>query len=96
MLTSKQRQFLKGLAHDKKPVILVGNKGISDPLVKETMGALLAHELIKVRLAEGDLDATAQDIADRTAAELVERIGKVALLYKRHPKEPTIVLPKAT
>jgi RNA-binding protein len=96
-LTSRQVSFLKGLAHDKKPVILIGKNGVSDALIKETSGALLTHELIKVRLAgeEKDaLDAEAEDVAQKSGAELVERRGKVATLYKRHPDEPKIALPK--
>lgn len=95
-LTSKQRQALKGLAHDLKPVILVGAKGITDALVKETKGALLAHELIKARLAEGsaDLDADAQALAKAAGATLVVRIGRMAVLYRPHPEKPRIVLPR--
>jgi RNA-binding protein len=94
MLTSKQKQFLKGLAHDLKPVILVGNKGVTDALIKETRGALHAHELIKVRLADGELDDVATEIAQKSGAELVDRIGKMAIVYKPHPEERTIKLPK--
>ncbi|HEY1098740.1 MAG TPA: YhbY family RNA-binding protein [Myxococcota bacterium] len=96
-LTSKQAMFLKTLAHDKKPVILLGHKGVTDAVVKETGNALLTHELIKVRLIGDDkdvLDADAEAIAFRTGAALLERIGKVAILYKRHPEEPKIVLPR--
>lgn len=96
-LTSRQVSFLKGLAHDKKPIILLGKNGISDGVVKETEGALLTHELIKVRLIAEDptaLDEEATLMARKTKAELVDRIGKIAVLYKKHPDEPKIVLPK--
>jgi len=96
-LTTKQLTHLKALAHDKKPVILLGHKGISEAVVKEAKGALLAHELIKVRLHGDDkeqLTADADRIAAESGAALVDVVGKVAILYKRHPDEPTIVLPK--
>jgi RNA-binding protein len=96
-LTSKQSAFLKTMAHDKKPVILMGHKGLTEAVVKETSNALLTHELIKVRLIGEDkeiLDADADAIAFQTGAELIDRIGKVAILYKRHPDEPKIVLPR--
>ncbi len=96
-LTSKQATFLKTLAHDKKPVILLGHKGLTDAVVKETSGALLTHELIKVRLLGEDkevLEADAEAIAFRTGAVLLDRVGKVAILYKRHPDEPKIILPR--
>lgn len=96
MLTSRQRAFLKSLAHDKKPVILLGHKGITDSVVKETASALLTHELIKVRLHEEDtLDDDAKGIAKRAGADLVARVGKMAILYKKHPEEPKIRLPRA-
>jgi RNA-binding protein len=96
-LTSKQRAHLKALAHDRKPVVLLGHKGITDAVIKETQAALLAHELIKVRLlgeAKEDLDAAADELEQRTGAELIARLGKVATLYKRHPDEPRIELPR--
>lgn len=94
-LTSRQVAFLKGLAHEKKPVILIGHKGVTESLVKETASALLIHELIKVRLGSDDgLDEEAEAVAKQSGASLVERIGKIAILYKKHPEQPRIVLPK--
>jgi RNA-binding protein len=95
MLSSRQRSHLKALAHDKKPVILMGHKGLTDAVVKETDAALLAHELIKVKLADDtQLDAHANEIAARTESDLVTRVGKVAILYRAHPDEPRIRLPR--
>ena len=96
-LTSRQVSFLKGLAHEKKPVILLGKNGITDAVIKETANALFTHELIKVRLTGEEptaLDGEAEEMATKSSAELVERRGKIATLYKRRPDEPTIVLPK--
>ncbi len=96
-LTSKQTMFLKTLAHDKKPVVLMGHKGLTEALIKETSSALLTHELIKVRLLGDDknvLDADAEAVAFQAQAVLIDRVGKVAILYKRHPDEPKIVLPR--
>jgi RNA-binding protein len=95
--TAKQLTFLRTLAHDKKPIVLLGHKGVTDAVVKETQAALLAHELVKVRL-HGDekaaLAASAAALASSAGAVLVDVIGKVAILYRRHPDAPTIVLPK--
>jgi RNA-binding protein len=96
-LTSKQRAHLKALAHDKKPVVLLGQKGITDSVVKEIHAALLAHELIKVRLTAEEkleLDEEAAQLEEKTGAALISRLGKVATLYKRHPDEPRIALPR--
>lgn len=99
MLTAKQRAFLQALAHDKKPVVLLGKNGITDAVVKETQEALKAHELIKARLsspAEGreDLDNDAAQLASKSGSELVALLGRMAVLYKAHPEKPKIKLPK--
>jgi len=95
--TAKQLMFLKTLAHDKKPIVLLGHKGVTDAVIKETGAALLAHELVKVRLHGDDKGVIHQDaeaVAKGSGAVLVEVVGKVAILYKRHPDDPKIVLPK--
>lgn len=95
--TTKQLAFLKTLAHDKKPIVLLGHKGVTEAVIKETAAALLAHELVKVRLHGEEKDAIHNDattIAKGAAAVLVDVVGKVAILYKRHPDEPKIVLPR--
>jgi RNA-binding protein len=95
MLTSKQRAYLSAMAHDKKPVVLLGHKGVTDPVIAETKAALLAHELIKARLAEGGGDDEARQLAEGAGAELVDRLGRVVILYRRHPDKPKIKLPSA-
>lgn len=95
-LTERQRRHLRGLAHPLKPVILVGNAGMTDGVVAETARALHDHELIKVRWAEADRearDAGLETLAARTGSTLVTRIGHVAVLYKPRPDLPRIVLP---
>lgn len=95
-LTEKQRRHLKGLAHPLKPVILMGNAGLTDAVVAETVRALADHELIKVRLPgqdREDRDAALALLAERTDSSMVTRIGHVAVLYRRHPELPRIVLP---
>ena len=95
-LTEKQRRHLKGLAHPLKPVILMGNAGLTDSVVAETDRALADHELIKVRLP--GLDRTERDAAlvllsQRTGSTMVTRIGHVAVLYRANPKLTRIILP---
>jgi RNA-binding protein len=95
-LTEKQRRHLKGLAHPLKPVVLMGNAGLTDALVAETQRALSDHELIKVRLPgldRKDRDAALALLAERTGSVMVTRIGHVAVLYRAHPTLPRIVLP---
>ena len=95
-LSEKQRRHLKGLAHPLKPVILMGNAGLTDAVVAETQRALHDHELIKVRLPgldREDRDAALALLAERTGSTMVTRIGHVAVLYRAHPEVPRIVLP---
>jgi RNA-binding protein len=95
-LNEKQRRHLKGLAHPLKPVVRMGNAGLTDAVVAETQRALLDHELIKVRLPGQDReqrDAALASLAQRTGSVMVTRIGHVAVLYRAHPKLPRIVLP---
>ena len=97
-LSNPQKRYLRGLAHDLKPVILVGAKGITDNLVAETGLALDHHELVKVRVAAGDRelrDLWIGELCERSQSELVARIGNMAVLFKRSADKPLIVLPKA-
>lgn len=95
-LTDKQRRHLRGLGHGLKPVILIGQAGVSDAVVAETSRALTAHELIKVRVAgleRDERDEALAYLAAQTDSEMVGRIGHTAVLYRRHPEKPRIALP---
>lgn len=95
-LSGKQARYLRGLAHSMQPLAHVGKEGLSPGLVRKVRAELRAHELIKVRLAEQeDVRALATELATSSEAELVQVIGKVAVLYKRRKDEPEIVLPGA-
>jgi RNA-binding protein len=97
-LTDKQLRHLKGLAHSLKPVILMGNSGLTDAVVAETDRALGDHELIKVRLPGVDReqrDAALKTLAERTNSAFVTRIGHIAVLFRPRPKVSRYVLPGA-
>ena len=96
-LKPTQKRYLRSLAHALKPVILVGNKGITDALLAEFSLALEHHELIKVRLAGDDRSERAGQIGELAKgadAEVVQNIGKVACFYRRNADSPKIALPK--
>lgn len=93
----KQIRFLRGLGHALDPVVQVGKAGVSDELVAQTKLQLGLHELIKVKLAEEDRVARhelAVALAEATGAVLAQELGRTVLLYKRHPKNPKIALPR--
>jgi RNA-binding protein len=95
-LTSKQRQFLKGLAHALEPVVRVGRAGASPSVIEETKRSLAAHELIKVRIENDDgaqRRAVADEIAKACDADVAGNVGKLAILYRPRDEEPEIELP---
>jgi RNA-binding protein len=94
-LTGKQRRFLSGLAHDRKPIVQIGQRGISEGLIENFEAALLAHELVKVKVHEGEgLSEAAQALHQATGAQLAQQIGFILVFYRPHPKSPTLRLPK--
>ena len=96
--TASQTRFLRGQAHDLKAMLQVGGKGITDPLVAEIDLALEHHELIKVKVGAQDRDARdamIDELAQRTGAALVQRIGHTAVLYRPSKERRQIVLPRA-
>jgi RNA-binding protein len=95
-LTSKQRQFLKGLAHPLAPIVRVGRGRITDSLVEETKRSLVAHELIKVRIDTEDSTerrALAEKLAAASGAEVAGSVGKIVMLYREREEKPSIKLP---
>ncbi|MBW2736335.1 MAG: YhbY family RNA-binding protein [Deltaproteobacteria bacterium] len=88
-----QRKHLRGLAHSFNALVQVGKDGVTDGVIEATKQALLDHELIKVRMVQPeDKKAMAADIAKRSRAALCGLIGHNVVLYRPHPKKPTIVL----
>ena len=98
MLSDAQRKHLRRLGHDLQPVVLIGNAGLSPNLVAEMDQALTHHELVKVRARVGDRDLRDDllaELATQTRSELVQRIGHVALYYRRNPENTRILMPDA-
>lgn len=97
-LSESQKKHLRGLGHALKPVVTVGDAGLSDAVLKEFDSTITHHELIKVKVRGADRDARDAIIGDlckRGRAELVTRIGNVALVYRENREKPRIVLPRA-
>ena len=95
-LGKTQLHHLRQLAHDIKPIIIIGNKGLTENVMEEIKLALEHHELIKVRVNAGDRDARStmiDQIQQECEAEKVITIGHIVGLYKQ-AKEPKIILPK--
>lgn len=94
-LTQTQIKHLKALAHHRKPVVTIGNAGLTAAVLREIGIALKAHELVKVKLPALEREAR-QEIFERicseSGAESVQHIGRMAIVYRRAAK-PKIQLP---
>ena len=88
ILLGKQRRALRARAHHLKPVVSVGTAGMSDGVLAELGIALDQHELVKIRIAADDREQRKKlidDLCTGTNAELIQRIGHTAVLYRERP-----------
>jgi RNA-binding protein len=94
-LNRKQTSYLRGLAHSLPAVISIGGSGLSEPVMAELESTLAHHELIKIKISTDNREMRkkfVQEICSKTSAELVQQIGKVAIIYKQG-EERKIKLP---
>ena len=86
-----QRKYLRGLAHKTKPVVFIGQKGVTETLNLSINDALTAHELIKVKYIDFKDKENKTEIAgiiEKTHdCEMVGMIGHTAIFYRQHPDE---------
>ena len=97
-LTAAQTRFLRGQAHDLKALLQIGAKGLTTSFIAELDGVLEDHELVKVKVGAEDRevrDAMIAELAEKSGAALVQRIGHVAVLYRPAKDKRQIVLPRA-
>ncbi len=95
-LNTLQRRYLRGQAHHLHPVVMIGDAGLSDAVMREVDINLKSHELIKVRVFGDDRDhriAIMEKICTDLVAAPVQHIGKLLLIYRPAAK-PKISLPK--
>lgn len=95
-ITSAQRRYLRGLAHGLKPVVMIGQQGLTPAVVRETTLSLAHHELIKVRVLGDDRELREQwinQLCEEVGAAPVQHLGKLLVIYKPADK-PVIKLPR--
>ena len=96
-----QRKYLRGLAHSMKPVVFIGQKGLTPAIRQSTEKALDRHELIKVKFIDFKQKDQKSEIAgvleSETGSEVVGMIGHTAILYRRQsdPEKRRIALPES-
>ena len=94
-LTNPQKRQLKALAHPRKPVVIIGDNGLTDAVMQEIEIALDHHELIKIRVNAEDRaarDGMILEICAATSAAQIQRIGHIATLFRRNHESPRIAL----
>ncbi len=95
-----QKRYLRGVAHGLKPVVMVGQKGLTPKVIRSVDEALNTHELIKVKFVDFKEKADKTTIADRieeaTRSRLVSIVGHIAVFYRPHPdpENRKILLPE--
>lgn len=97
MLNSRQRAQLRGLANTMETIFQVGKSGINENIIKQTDDALEARELIKLRTLETcptTTRETADEIAQKVGADVVQVIGSRFILYRESKDNKTIKLVK--
>jgi len=83
------KRTLKAKAHHLNPVVLIGAKGLTPAVIEEINVALLAHELIKIKMHGGEKkerQAFAEDICQQLHADLIGIIGHIAIVYRKKKK----------
>ncbi len=83
-----QKRKLRSQAHSLKPVVMLGNQGLTDNVQSEINQALNDHELIKIRIAGADKEdrnVIAQTICEKQGADLIQEIGHIIAVYRKNP-----------
>jgi len=99
-LKSYQKKYLRGLAHDLKPIVFIGRKGITQTLLDSLNQALSDHELIKIKFIEfKEKEYKTQFVAEieaKTGCMAAGIVGNMAIVFRRHPdaEKRKIILPK--
>ncbi len=87
-LKGYQKKYLRGLAHSLKPVVIIGQSGLSDSVIKAVDESLDKHELIKVKFNEFKEKDQKTEIMDlikkKTGCEMAGKIGHTAIFYRQH------------
>ena len=98
-LKGYEKKFLRGLAHDLRPVVLIGKDGITDGIVRAADEELSQHELIKIKFNDAkeknQKETLTGELIDKTGSAQIGMIGHTAILYRPQadPAKRRIQLP---
>ncbi|HVX96034.1 MAG TPA: ribosome assembly RNA-binding protein YhbY [Polyangia bacterium] len=91
MPTGDLRRRLRAHGHSLKPLVQVGKSGVTTGVLAQVAQALFDHELVKVRIGTEcpqDRFEVADELAAQPGTQVVQILGRVVLVYKRHPEKP--------
>ena len=96
-LSKNQIKHLRGLCHALHPVVMLGQKGLTQEVLDELEIALKHHELVKIKVAVDDREQRREiieSLCETSRSEIVQSIGKTVCVFRRNTKKPVIDLPK--
>ena len=96
-LTNNQKKYLRTLAHDLNPVVMIGQHGLSEAVLSELDSTMKKHELLKIKIRVDDRNKK-KEMVDKiikfSEAFLVQIIGSVLVIYRPFAEKPMIILPR--
>ncbi|MBC8493948.1 MAG: ribosome assembly RNA-binding protein YhbY [Candidatus Thioglobus sp.] len=96
-LTNNQKKFLRSKGHSLKPVVMMGQHGLSEGVLAELESSLETHELLKIKVRGDDREDKQRiinEIINITGAHLVQVIGNIMVIYRAFDKDPQLILPR--
>lgn len=96
-LTNNQKKYLRSLGHHLKPVVMIGQNGLSEAVLLELESTMEKHELLKIKIRTEDRDEKHKmidKIVDYSKSNLVQVVGNIVLIYRPFEEESKIVLPR--
>ena len=91
MPSSPLRRALRAAGHHRSPFVQVGKEGVTEAVVRQLDEALLAHELVKVKIgteSPEDRFEAAERLGAEAGAQIAQILGRTVLLYRKHPEKP--------
>ncbi|HIG07641.1 MAG: ribosome assembly RNA-binding protein YhbY [Methylococcales bacterium] len=83
-----EKKKLRADAHRLKPVVTIGQAGLTEAVIAETEITLNDHELVKIKIRTNDRELRkqlTQTLCQRTRSELIQQIGQISVIYRKNP-----------
>ncbi len=96
-LTNNQKKILRSRGHALKPIVMVGQHGLSESVLAELESTMTKHELLKIKIRaddKHDRQTMIDEIVSITQAHLIQVIGNIMVIYRAFNEEPQIILPR--